>query len=98
MNPESIVVLALYFTRGAHGYGVREFAQDRLLHDIPATTVYACLARLERQALARPGAWVSGSSGPAKRVYTLTDAGKQRAREIIGAAKLVLMCLDGSGG
>ena len=94
MSPESLVVLALYFTRGAHGYAVREFVRARLLHDISATTVYSCLARLASQQLALPGQWESGTSGPAKRVYVLTGPGRFRARELIGTARLIVSAVE----
>lgn len=57
-----------------HGYGIASRLAAAGLGTIGGGTLYPLLARLERDQLVTTS-WVQGDSGPAKKVYTLTEAG-----------------------
>jgi poly-beta-hydroxybutyrate-responsive repressor len=59
-----------------HGYQILQTLRVFGLATLDPTTVYRTLRRLEKDGLISSG-WQTGESGPAKRVYTLTEAGQE---------------------
>jgi DNA-binding PadR family transcriptional regulator len=79
-------VLALLADRPAHGYEIKRGLEDRfgsVVAPLNAGQVYTTLQRLQRDALVADDA-VAQSGRPDKRVYRLTDAGRQALEEWLG--------------
>lgn len=63
-----------------HGYAITQHLSAAGLGSIGGGTLYPLLGRFERDGLV--GAeWVAGDNGPAKKVYTLTDRGRERLHD-----------------
>jgi DNA-binding PadR family transcriptional regulator len=80
-------VLALLAESPAHGYEIKRGLEDRfgaVIAPLNAGQVYTTLQRLQRDALVRDDA-VEQSGRPDKRVYRLTDAGRDALREWLGS-------------
>lgn len=60
-----------------HGYAITQRLQEAGLGGIGGGTLYPLLGRFERDGLVTTD-WVPGESGPAKKVYSLTDLGAER--------------------
>jgi poly-beta-hydroxybutyrate-responsive repressor len=67
------VLLAISLQR-AHGYMIEEYLRNLGLFRIDASTLYRTLRQMEKDGLLS-SEWESGESGPARRVYSITDAG-----------------------
>ena len=79
-------VLALLADRPAHGYEIKRGLEQRfgsVVAPLNAGQVYTTLQRLERDELVTDDA-VAQSGRPDKRVYRLTDAGRQALEEWLG--------------
>lgn len=63
-----------------HGYAITQRLQEAGLGTIGGGTLYPLLGRLGRDGLVTTD-WVAGASGPAKKVYALTDLGAERLSE-----------------
>ncbi|MEK7281073.1 MAG: helix-turn-helix transcriptional regulator [Chloroflexota bacterium] len=59
-----------------HGYQLMQMMSISGLAAFDPTTVYRALRRLEEEGLIISG-WETGDSGPAKRVYSLTEEGEK---------------------
>lgn len=70
----SFVLLAVSMHR-AHGYVIEEQLRALGLLGIGMSTLYRTLRQMEREGYLE-STWEPGPTGPARRVYTLTDAGK----------------------
>jgi poly-beta-hydroxybutyrate-responsive repressor len=68
------VLLAVSLQR-AHGYLIEEYLRNLGFLSLEMSTLYRTLRQLEKDGLLHSG-WEPGPSGPARRVYTLTDAGR----------------------
>ena len=68
------VLLALSFAQ-AHGYLLQQWLRTLGFWSMDLTTLYRTLRQLERDGLVC-SAWDPAPQGPARRVYTLTDAGR----------------------
>ena len=68
------LLLALSYYR-AHGYLLQQYLRTLGFFGVDITTIYRALRQLEKQGLV-DSAWDTEAQGPARRVYTLTDAGK----------------------
>lgn len=82
------VLLGLLATGPRHGYDLKQ-AHDRRLpraKPLPYGQVYATLDRLERDGLV-VAAGVERASGPDRTSYQLTEAGRQRLEEWLGAVE-----------
>jgi DNA-binding PadR family transcriptional regulator len=80
-------VLALLADQPAHGYEIRRGLEERfgtVVAPLNAGQVYTTLQRLQRDALVADDA-VAQSGRPDKRVYRLTDAGRDALFEWLGA-------------
>jgi PadR family transcriptional regulator, regulatory protein PadR len=68
------VLLAVSIQR-AHGYMIEEYLRGLGFLGLEMSTLYRTLRQLEKEGLLASG-WEPGPSGPARRVYSLTDAGR----------------------
>jgi DNA-binding PadR family transcriptional regulator len=79
-------VLAMLADAPAHGYEIKRGLEERfgaVIAPLNAGQVYTTLQRLQRDELVRDDA-VAQASRPDKRVYRLTDAGRDALREWLG--------------
>ncbi len=67
------VLLAVSLQR-AHGYLIEEYLKSLGFFGLEMSTLYRTLRQLEKDGLLC-SAWEPGPTGPARRVYSLTDAG-----------------------
>src|ERR1700737_4281245 len=67
------VLLAVSLHR-AHGYLIEEYLRGAGFFHIEMSTLYRTLRQLEKDGLLH-SSWEAGPSGPARRVYSLTDVG-----------------------
>jgi poly-beta-hydroxybutyrate-responsive repressor len=68
------VLLAVSLQR-AHGYWIEEYLRSLGFLSLEMSTLYRTLRQLEKDGLLHSG-WEPGPSGPARRVYFVTDAGR----------------------
>jgi PadR family transcriptional regulator PadR len=68
------VLLAVSMER-AHGYVIEDYLRTLGLFGITMSTLYRTLRQMEKDGYLR-SAWEPGTTGPARRVYTLTEAGR----------------------
>ena len=68
------VLLAVSLQR-AHGYLIEEYLKTLGFFTIDMSTLYRTLHQLEKDGLLLSD-WETGQAGPARRVYTLTGAGR----------------------
>jgi len=68
-------MLALLRQSSMHGYQMLQTLSTFGLATFDPTTVYRTLRRLEEEGLVN-SVWETGDTGPAKRMYTLTDTGE----------------------
>ena len=69
-------LLLLLHNWNMHGYQLMQTMTISGLASFDPTTVYRALRRLEEEGLIISG-WETGDSGPAKRVYSITEAGEK---------------------
>jgi poly-beta-hydroxybutyrate-responsive repressor len=67
------VLLAVSFQR-AHGYAIEDYLRALGLFGITMSTLYRTLRQMEKDGFLE-STWEPGPTGPARRVYTITDAG-----------------------
>ena len=67
------VLLAVSLQR-AHGYVIEDYLRALGVFGITMSTLYRTLRQMEKEGLLE-SAWEPGPTGPARRVYTITDAG-----------------------
>ncbi len=68
------VLLALSMQR-AHGYVIEQYLHGLGLANVELSTLYRTLRQLEKNGLVY-STWEPGPEGPARRIYSLTDAGR----------------------
>jgi poly-beta-hydroxybutyrate-responsive repressor len=68
------VLLAVSLQR-AHGYLIEEYLRGAGFFNVEMSTLYRTLRQLEKDGLLH-SSWEPGPSGPARRVYSLTDVGR----------------------
>src|SRR5437879_11521913 len=68
------VLLAVSLQR-AHGYLIEEYLKSVGFLSLEMSTLYRTLRQLEKDGLLRSN-WEPGPTGPARRVYSLTDVGR----------------------
>src|SRR5919198_4651700 len=78
------VLLAVSLQR-AHGYLIEEYLRGVGFFSLEMSTLYRTLRQLEKDGLLR-SSWEPGPTGPARRVYALTELGQawldQRAQTL----------------
>jgi PadR family transcriptional regulator len=67
------VLLAVSLQR-AHGYVIEDYLRALGLFGITMSTLYRTLRQMEKEGFVE-STWEPGPTGPARRVYTITDAG-----------------------
>ncbi len=68
------VLLAVSLQR-AHGYLIEEYLRSVGFFSLEMSTLYRTLRQLEKDGLLQSN-WEPGPTGPARRVYSLTDVGR----------------------
>jgi poly-beta-hydroxybutyrate-responsive repressor len=68
------VLLAVSLQR-AHGYLIEEYLRSVGFFSLEMSTLYRTLRQLEKDGLLQ-SSWEPGPTGPARRVYSLTDVGR----------------------
>jgi PadR family transcriptional regulator, regulatory protein PadR len=68
------ILLALSIQR-AHGYFIEQYLRGLGLANIEMSTLYRTLRQMEKDGLVY-STWEPGPEGPARRIYSLTDAGR----------------------
>jgi poly-beta-hydroxybutyrate-responsive repressor len=68
------VLLAVSLQR-AHGYLIEEYLRGVGFFSLEMSTLYRTLRQLEKDGLLH-STWEPGPTGPARRVYSLTDVGR----------------------
>jgi PadR family transcriptional regulator, regulatory protein PadR len=68
------ILLALSVQR-AHGYFIEQHLRGLGLVNVELSTLYRTLRQLEKDGLVY-STWEPGPDGPARRIYSLTDAGR----------------------
>jgi poly-beta-hydroxybutyrate-responsive repressor len=68
------VLLAVSMQR-AHGYVIEDYLRALGLFGITMSTLYRTLRQMEKDGYLA-SSWEPGPTGPARRIYTLTDAGR----------------------
>ena len=68
------VLLSISLQR-AHGYVIEEYLKSLGFYGIEMSTLYRTLRQLEKDGLLYSD-WEPGPTGPARRVYSLTEAGR----------------------
>jgi DNA-binding PadR family transcriptional regulator len=76
------LILAILDERPAHGYAIARAIEQRSsgVLQLREGSLYPALRLLEQQG-AVSSAWETAGSGPARKVYTLTDAGRAALAE-----------------
>lgn len=84
-----VCLLLLLYKESGHGYGLMDqlvyfgFAEEKL----NVSTLYRTLRKMEKDDLV-VSTWEEGAQGPQKRVYKITDEGKQELEYWIQILKL----------
>jgi poly-beta-hydroxybutyrate-responsive repressor len=86
------VLLAVSMQR-AHGYLIEEYLRGMGFLSLEMSTLYRTLRQLEKDGLLR-SSWEPGPTGPARRVYSLTDVGRGWLDQWAGALDVYRRMLD----
>ena len=70
------VTLVLLREESSYGYEIMERLEEFGFEHIRAGTLYRTLRRTEREGLSR-SEWDTSEGGPARRVYSITEAGEE---------------------
>ncbi|MEM1569269.1 MAG: PadR family transcriptional regulator [Candidatus Bathyarchaeia archaeon] len=69
-----MAILSIVRSKPAHGSEIHQALKDKFNMDVPKPLVYGLLRIMEHQGLLA-STWEIKESGPAKRVYTITEEG-----------------------
>jgi poly-beta-hydroxybutyrate-responsive repressor len=86
------VLLAVSLQR-AHGYLIEEYLRGMGFFSLEMSTLYRTLRQLEKDGLLQ-SSWEPGPTGPARRVYSLTDVGRAWLDQWAGALDVYRRMLD----
>jgi poly-beta-hydroxybutyrate-responsive repressor len=86
------VLLAVSMQR-AHGYLIEEYLRGMGFLSLEMSTLYRTLRQLEKDGLLH-SSWEPGPTGPARRVYSLTDVGRGWLDQWAGALDVYRRMLD----
>lgn len=70
-------ILAVLAEQPLHGYAIAARLAEAGLGRLRGGSLYPVLARLQEAALVEP-TWEAGESGPGRRTYAITTAGRER--------------------
>ena len=96
---EPIVLLAIARLREAHGYQIAQKAEGMAVTHagLDSGVIYRTLRRLEAAGRVR-SSWDTSGSGPARRVYVLTESGVQHLGEWAQVLEDIVTSLQGLAG
>jgi PadR family transcriptional regulator, regulatory protein PadR len=86
------VLLAVSLQR-AHGYLIEEYLRSIGFFSLEMSTLYRTLRQLEKDGLLQ-SSWEPGPTGPARRVYSLTDVGRSWLDQWAGTLDTYRRMLD----
>ncbi|MDQ6672993.1 MAG: helix-turn-helix transcriptional regulator [Chloroflexota bacterium] len=86
-------VLLAVSLRRAHGYLIEEYLRGAGFFNVEMSTLYRTLRQLEKDGLLH-SSWEAGLSGPARRVYSLTDVGRTWLDSWAGTLSMYRRMLD----
>ena len=89
MTNAELAVLSLIAEEPRHGYDIEKIIEERGMRDwteIGFSSIYYLLNKLEGEELIESHLSQPGGKGPARKVYRITDAGRQTHREAVRAA------------
>jgi poly-beta-hydroxybutyrate-responsive repressor len=86
------VLLAVSLQR-AHGYLIEEYLRSVGFLSLEMSTLYRTLRQLEKDGLLH-SSWEPGPTGPARRVYSLTDLGRGWLDQWAGTLDIYRRMLD----
>ena len=99
-----VCVLRVIGCGPTYGYAIAQALEDAALGTVKGGTLYPLLARFETAGLVAVE-WRPGTSGPGRKYYTLTDAGRAEAARrsadwlaFSDAARALLTSTDDAGG
>ncbi|WP_436772384.1 PadR family transcriptional regulator [Yinghuangia sp. YIM S09857] len=75
-----LCLMAMLDERPDYGYGLAHRLSEAGVAEVPGGTLYPALLRLEQHGLAEP-TWAASESGPRRKYYALTPAGRQALAE-----------------
>jgi PadR family transcriptional regulator PadR len=78
-----VCLLCLLAERRDYGLGLTQRLEQAGFDEIPGGTLYPSLLRLEKQGLVETD-WVPSATGPRRKYYELTSAGRDAVAERIG--------------
>lgn len=78
-----LALLSLLAEQRDYGYGLAQRLTAAGLGEVPGGTIYPALLRLERQGFAA-AAWEASQSGPRRKCYELTNAGRAQLAGLAG--------------
>lgn len=79
-----LCLLALLDERRDYGYGLSQRLSAAGVAEVPGGTLYPALLRLEQQGLVE-ASWVASETGPRRKYYALTPAGRSWLADLAGA-------------
>jgi PadR family transcriptional regulator len=82
-----LCLLAMLRERADYGYGLSQRLAAAGVAEVPGGTLYPALLRLEQQGLAEPS-WGPSESGPRRKYYAITDAGRATLESQAGEWRL----------
>ena len=90
------ILITLYHHGGAHGYDIQKMILKKLQEldlGLNVTGLYRHLNMMEKRGLLR-STWDTGTPGPAKRRYFLTEDGKECLRRWSGVLSTQMMLIE----
>jgi len=88
-----LVVLKLLSEKPMHGYQIAEEIFQRIGYRMALPPIYMALRRLESRGFVR-SEWITGSSGPARRIYHITEEGKALLESRIKRLRIIKKLAD----
>ena len=83
-----VVTLGVLARGPAHGYAVLQAFATLGLGSVKGGTLYPLLARQQALGHVEPS-WQAGPSGPARKVFVLTDSGRRELARLSGSWRLL---------
>ena len=87
------LILAVAADAPVHGYGIASKLQESGIGDPAVASLYPILKRLEAEGCLKAD-WDSSGTGPARKVYCITEAGTTRLKADIEEWQIVRTGLD----
>ena len=88
----TIAILKVISKGPLHGYAITRIVSDIFRDNIDKASIYMALRRLEEKGFVK-SEWVTEDSGPPKRIYRLTQEGKEALEKKLDClVKLIDIC------